>query len=184
MATPRRGVIRPALALVVGSMALTSLPLTLWSTTLLQAQKADPNQFISLLGGYAAGTWLQIEVALSGALLLIFASNTAIIGNYHVFLALSRMRFFPAAIERRNRLRGTPHWAILVATGVPILILVVARGDVNLLGDLYAFGLLGAFSVTCFCLDIVRWGERHAVARARPPEAVAGAEDEDHPRPG
>jgi len=33
------------------------------------------------------------------------------------------------------------------------------------LGDLYAFGLLGAFSVTCVSLDIVRWRERRHHAR-------------------
>ncbi len=40
----------------------------------------DPNQVISLLAGYVSGRPLEIEVALSGALLLVFASNTAIIG--------------------------------------------------------------------------------------------------------
>lgn len=178
IAIPRHRTTRRALLLVVTTIALTSPLLTLWSTTLLQAQKANPNQFISLLGGFAAGPWLQIEVAVSAALLLIFASNTAIIGSYHVFLALARMRFFPAILEQRNRLRGTPHWAILAATGIPILILLKAQGDVNFLGDLYAFGLLGAFSVTCISLDIVRWRER----RWSKQKSIDDAE-EDQPRP-
>ncbi|MCL4541610.1 MAG: APC family permease [Chloroflexi bacterium] len=183
IATPRHRTTHRALLLVVSTMALTSPLLTLWSTTLLRAQKVDPNQFISLLGGFAAGPWLQIEVAVSAALLLVFASNTAIIGSYHVFLALARMRFFPTMLEQRNRLRGTPHWAIFAATGIPILILLKAQGDVNFLGDLYAFGLLGAFSVTCISLDIVRWRERRWGNHKSASDAEAIAEEEDQPRP-
>jgi amino acid transporter len=164
MATPRRRVAPRTMVLVIVTVALTSPLLTLWSTTLLKGA-TDPNQFISLLAGYAAGPGLQTEVALTAALLLIFASNTATIGCYHVFLALSRMRFLPDFLQRRNRLRDTPHWAILVATGIPVAIVLVTRGSTTVLGDLYAFGLLGAFSVTCLSLDIVRWREMRHHAR-------------------
>jgi hypothetical protein len=125
----------------------------------------DPNQFISLLGGFALGRVFEIEVAISGALLLVFASNTAMIGSYHVFLALARMGFLPQVMEARNRWRDTPHWAIITVVAIPVLVLVLAQGSVSLLGDLYAFGLLGAFSLTCLALDIVRWQERHQGGR-------------------
>lgn len=52
-----------------------------------------------------------------------------------------------------------PQWAILLAVGVPVAVVYAAQGNVNLLGDLYAFGLLGAFVLTCGSLDIVRWRE-------------------------
>lgn len=165
MATPRHRVAPRTMVLVVVTVALTSPLLTLWSTTLLDTAHSDPNQFISLLAGYAAGPLLRVEVALSAALLLVFASNTATIGCYHVFLALSTMRFLPELLQRTNRIRNTPHWAILLATTIPIAIVVAARGNTGTLGDLYAFGLLGAFSVTCICIDIVRWRERRQHAR-------------------
>jgi len=139
--------------------------LTLWSTTVLRITgKTDPNQVISLLAGQVVGRPLEIEVALSAALLLVFASNTAIIGSYHVFIALARLGFLPRVIERRNRLRGTPHWAIVIVVAVPVAVLVATHGSASVLGDLYAFGLLGAFTMTCLSLDIVRWHERHPVA--------------------
>ena len=60
--------------------------------------------------GFAAqaygGDVLAILTAITASTLLVFASNTAIIGAYHVFLALSRMQFFPKIVETRNRLRG------------------------------------------------------------------------------
>lgn len=160
MKTPRKRTSRLALLLVVLTIGITSPLLTIFSTTLLQnASHVDPNQFISLLGGNYSQI-LGIEVAISASALLIFASNTAIIGAYHVFLALSRMRFFPSFIERRGAFRGTPHYSIALATGIPILVLILVRGDIIILGDMYAFGLLGAFSLTCLGLDIVRQRER------------------------
>lgn len=166
MAEPRRRIAGRAMLLVVATMAVTSPLLTLWSTTLLSA-KDDPTQFISILGTHVAGPAVGAYVAVSGSLLLIFASNTAIIGGYHVFMALARMGFLPRALEDRNRYRGTPHWAILAAVALPLALVLVSGGDQVLLGDLYAFGLLGAFVLTCAGIDIVRWhehGQRRRIA--------------------
>jgi amino acid transporter len=164
----RRIVANRAMLAVVVTMAVTSPLLTLWSTTLLRGNP-DPNQFISLLGSRVSGVVLGDYVALSGALLLIFASNTAVIGAYHVFIALSRMGFLPRVLERRNRWRGTPHWSILAAIAAPIGLVAITGGQAAVLGDLYAFGLLGAFILTCLALDVVRWHERaaHPGLRAR-----------------
>ncbi|HYL06955.1 MAG TPA: APC family permease, partial [Candidatus Udaeobacter sp.] len=158
MREPRRRTAYRAMGAVVLTMAVTSPLLTLWSTTLLSA-KDDPNQFISILGAHVAGQLLGNYVAISGAVLLVFASNTAIIGSYHVFIALARMGFLPRALERRNRWRLTPHWAIFAAVSMPVAIVILANANVNTLGDLYAFGLLGTFVLTCVSLDVVRWRE-------------------------
>src|SRR5438105_2353346 len=134
MAEPRRRVATASMTLVVLTVALTSPLLTLWSTTLLDVRRSDPNQFVSLLGGYAAGPPLGMYVALTGSLLLVFACNTALIGSYHVLLALSKMRYLPQALRRTNRWRRTPHWAIAVAAGVPLGVVLLTRGDTGLLG--------------------------------------------------
>ena len=159
MREPRKRIAFRAMTAVVVTMAITSPLLTLWSTTLLDPS-ADPNQFISLLGAHVVGRLLGAYVAISGSLLLVFASNTAIIGAYHVFIALARMGFLPRALERRNKWRVTPHWSIIAAVAMPVAITIAANGSVNLLGDLYAFGLLGTFVLTCVSLDVVRWRER------------------------
>jgi amino acid transporter len=165
MKTPRKKIIGIALFLVVITIGVTSPLLTLLATLLQQEEAADPvlsTQLISLLGGHWGNTVLQIEVAVSASLILALASNTALIGAYHVFLALSRMEFFPAFILKRNRFRGTPHWSIAFATGIPIAVLLLVNGQIDILGDMYAFGLLGAFTVTCIGLDIIRYRERKA----------------------
>ncbi len=91
-------------------------------------------QVISLLGGHWGNIALQTEVAISASALLIFAGNTAIIGSYHVFLALSRMEFFPEFVQQRNKLRGTPHFSILLAIAIPICVLVAVQGAITVLG--------------------------------------------------
>ena len=158
MAEPRRRVANLGMGLVVVTIALTSPLLTLWSTTLLGSH-ANPDQFISLLGDYAAGPVLAWAVAISGALLLIFASNTALIGSYHVFLALTHMRFLPRPLAQRNRWRNTPQWAIALATAIPVGVVIFAGGSTGTLGGIYAFGLLGAFMLTSLSLDVIRWHE-------------------------
>jgi len=182
MKTPRKKVAGMALLLVVLTIGLTSPLLTMFSTLLLSGhQVTDPylsGQVISLLGGKYGGFILQTEVAISASALLVFAGNTAIIGAYHVFMALSRMEFFPSFILRRNKLRGTPHYSIAFATGIPIVVLIAVRGNINILGDMYAFGLLGAFSLTCLGLDIVRRRERK-VARNLARQLQNGANRSD-----
>lgn len=160
MKLPHKKVAGQAMALVVLTIGITSPLLTLLSTQLLPGAAHDPTesaQIISLLAGKWGGPVLMTEVAISAGALLIFASNTAIIGAYHVFLALARMDFMPQAVLKRNKIRDTPHISIALATGIPIAVLIVAQARIDLLGELYAFGLLGAFTLTCLGLDIVRY---------------------------
>ncbi len=170
MRIPRRKTVSAALAFVAISVGITSPLLTMFSTILLDPAhrryvvhpiaNPDPNQFISLLGSAYGGTILGVATAIVASALLIFASNTAIIGAYHVFLALSRMGFLPRMIDFKDKFRGTPLVAIGLATGIPIVVLIAASGQINILGELYAFGLLGAFSLTCIGLDVARIRER------------------------
>ena len=190
MRLPRRKTVRAALIVVVLTVGITSPLLTLFSTTLLTEPRyahllrfpaygvgANPDQFISLLAGAFGGAWLEMLVAITASALLIFAANTAIIGAYHVFLALSRLRFFPEVVERTSKLRGTPMVSIALATIIPMAILVAVQARLDILGDLYAFGLLGAFSLTCVSLDIIRMRERRGaphVGALIDPELVRG----------
>jgi amino acid transporter len=161
MRSPRRTVAYRTMGLVILTMTLTSPLLTLWQTSLVPDpnSSAHVNQLLSLLAGQYSGAALADFVAVSGSVLLIFATNTAIIGGYHVFLALTRMGFLPRVVELHNSWRRTPHVAILAAVGPPVVLVFVA-GQSNaaavFLGDLYAFGLLGSFILTNVSLDVLR----------------------------
>src|SRR5207245_6891224 len=142
MKTPRKKIIGLALLLVVITIGVTSPLLTILATLLQQGAAADPvlsTQLLSLLVGHWGNIVLQTEVAISASLILAFASNTALIGAYHVFLALARMEFFPEFILRRNRFRGTPHWSIALATSIAIAVLLLFLGEITMLGYLFSF---------------------------------------------
>lgn len=159
--TPRRGMIA-----VVASVLITAPVLTFLSVLTLppEVKSTETERFISELGLVWGGMGLKAAVVLTASALLLFAANTAIIGNYHVQLALSRRSFLPEAVGALSHRFQTPVRAIVFSTAVPAVVVLVAGGDMTLLGELYAFGLLGAFVLTSLGLDVLRWreGERGA----------------------
>lgn len=163
MKLPIQSTARRGMKLVVGTMLISSPFLTLFSVELLpeliKRDELKQERFISELAGAYGGLPLRISVVATASSLLLLAANTAIIGSYHVFLALADAHFLPEPLMLRNRRFGTPHYAILVATLVPILVIAATGRDLVLLGDLYAFGLLGAFVLTSLGLDVTRWRE-------------------------
>ena len=170
MRSPRRRTAYRTMALVIVAMIVTSPILSLWQTVLVSDPNsaANNNQLLSLLAGQYSGRFVADYVAITGAVLLMFATNTAIIGGYHVFLALTRMGFLPRVMELRNAWRRTPHIAILAAVVPPVVIVWVASassaGTAVFLGNLYAFGLLGSIILTNVALDVIR---KRELGRAR-----------------
>lgn len=159
MRLPIKETARKGMRYVVYTMIATAPLLTLFSVALLDSatKVAEKERLISEVGLAFGGEWVKLAVVLTGSSLLLFAANTAIIGCYHVFVALSENGFMPSAVSRRNRRFETPQIAILVATLIPVIVIVSTGADVETLGDLYAFGLLGAFVLSSAGVDVLRW---------------------------
>jgi nucleotide-binding universal stress UspA family protein len=152
--TTRRAMIAVILTMVVSAPILTALSIGLLPE---QIKAAESERFISELGSLVGGLGVKLAVVLTASSLLLFASNTAIIGAYHVFLALVKTGFMPKIIAVRNGTFNTPHIAVGIATAIPIFVILFSRGEMKLLGDMYAFGLLGAFVFSSLSLDAIRW---------------------------
>ena len=149
---------RMAMLAVIATVLITSPVLTLFSVGLLDPEQGIATErFISELGGAVGGNTLKFAVVLTATSLLLFAANTAMIGGYHIFLALANQGFLPKILTWRNRAFGTPHVAIFITTIVPVLVVFFASGNMSLLGQLYAFGLLGDFVLSSVGLDVIRW---------------------------
>ncbi|MBK8177922.1 MAG: universal stress protein [Planctomycetes bacterium] len=161
MRLPIRATAKRGMWLVVLTILITSPLLTLFAIELLDSatKAANSERFISELATLAGGLPLQLAVIATASALLLFAANTAIIGSYHVFLALVELGYLPAVVAQRSRRFRTPYIAILIATVVPGAVIWASSGDLALLGELYAFGLLGAFLLSSSGLDVVRWRE-------------------------
>jgi amino acid transporter len=157
---PRERTALKAMLLVVACILITSPLITAFETALLDVQRVKPERFLYELGVAFGPRSLQLGIVLTSSTLLMGAANTAIIGCYHVFIALVRLGFLPGWLAERSRRFSTPHRAIVISVVVPILVIVASRGQMALLGHLYAFGLLGAFTLTSVGLDRIRWQER------------------------
>jgi amino acid transporter len=159
MRFPLRRTTRRAMLAVIVTVVLTSPLLSVLSITLLPSalKGAQSERFISELGGIAGGFGVKLAVVLSASSLLLFAANTAIIGTYHIFLALANTGFMPRVIALRSKKFHSPHVAISIATGVPLAVILATRGELALLAEMYAFGLLGAFVFSSMSLDVIRW---------------------------
>ena len=159
MRFPLRRTAKWAMMGVITTTVITSPLLTLLSINLLPAEikTAESERFISEVALASGGLGLNIAVVLSASTLLLFAANTAIIGAYHIFLALTNLGFLPRAIALRSATFRSPHIAIAIATIIPIVVILTTQGELALLGEMYAFGLLGAFLFSSLSLDVIRW---------------------------
>ena len=94
---PLRRTTRWAMTAVIVTMVITSPVLTALSIGLLpeHLKATESERFISELGLVVGGLGIKLAVVLTASSLLLFASNTAIIGAYHVFLAFVNGDFLP-----------------------------------------------------------------------------------------
>jgi amino acid transporter len=159
MREPRRRTAGLAMALVGGTILLTSPLLTAFGTTLLDASHTNPDALQSELAHAVGGPVLRAFLVVTASALLLFAANTAIVGTYHVVQALAHGGFLPRALLERSTRFGTPGRGIALAVAVPVAVLVGTEGHIDTLADLYAFGLLGSFLLASVSLDRVRVGE-------------------------
>lgn len=159
MRFPLRRTTRRAMLAVIVTTVITSPLLSLLSINLLpdEIKATQSERFISEIAMISGGFGLKLAVVASASTLLLFAANTAIIGTYHIFLALSNTGFLPRVISLRNEKFRSPHVAISIATIAPIAVILATGGQLALLGEMYAFGLLGAFVFSSLSLDVIRW---------------------------
>jgi hypothetical protein len=159
MRMPVKETAAKAMAWVIGMIILVSAPITATILYILPAdvKKAQADSFLSALGFAVGGPVMGIAVVVTAATLLFMACNTAIVGNYHVNVRLSDLGFLPSFLRKRHPKLATPYLSILISGLVPMAIILITRANVDALGDLYNFGLLGTLSLSSMAIDKLRW---------------------------
>ena len=94
--------------------------------------------------GPAFGHIFAVIVSIVFALLLLSATNTAIVDLIMIQFLMSRDRELPKIFQRLNKW-GVPSAGMLLATLVPMLLVVLVK-DMAGLADLYAVGVVGAIA--------------------------------------
>lgn len=100
---------------------------------------------LRMLGDYYIGPWYGQIISFVFGLLLLSAVNTAITGLVSLQFLLARDRELPAIFGRLNHF-GMPALALIVATAVPIVVLLFEHNVVGL-AALYAIGVVGAITL-------------------------------------
>jgi amino acid transporter/nucleotide-binding universal stress UspA family protein len=122
----------------------------------------------NLIGGLAMNVWappgwewsrllLNGFVVVIGSLILSGAVNTAIIGSNGVLNRVAEDGVLPDWIQKPHPRYGTTYrvlWLILVLQVATILI---SRGDVLLLGEAYAFGVVWSFVFMSLAMVLLRF---------------------------
>jgi nucleotide-binding universal stress UspA family protein len=93
---------------------------------------------------YVGHTFAALASIIFG-LLLLSATNTAIVAMMSIQYAMSRDRELPEPFSQLNSY-GVPRYCLMVACGLPAIVCIIAR-DVQTLATLYAIGVVGAIAI-------------------------------------
>jgi amino acid transporter/nucleotide-binding universal stress UspA family protein len=116
----------------------------------LQAREQDMLRFIAEQFGAATiapwfGSVFSWIVGTVFFLLLLSAANTAIVAMIGLLYMMTRDGEMPRQFTRLNR-HGVPFWPLLIAVGLPVVV-VLSAANFNALVGLYAIGVVGAITV-------------------------------------
>ncbi|HUQ69746.1 MAG TPA: amino acid permease [Planctomycetaceae bacterium] len=164
--TARRSIWPVLIEIVVLNLVLTAamqaVPLSvLGNGDPEAAYTAHRDDMLRLLAEYYVAPWFGAIAAVVFAMLLLSAVNTAVTDLVSIQYMMAHDRELPAWVAKLNAF-GMPQWALLAATIVPVITVLLAP-DVGHLADLYAIGVVGAVTVnlgTCaisFDLPIGKW---------------------------
>ena len=158
---------RAGLVIFIYSLSFTAL-VTFFAGMLIPDQERKTIYIDNLIGGltmYLAGPgWARLLfhgfVVVVGTVILSGAVNTAIIGSNGVLNRVAEDGILPDWFRHPHRKFGTTHRMINLVVGLQILTILASRGDVYLLGEAYAFGVIWSFAMKSLSVLMLRYKMR------------------------
>jgi len=92
-----------------------------------------------------------------GTLILAGAVNTAIVGSNGVLNRVSEDGVLADWFRQPHRRFGTTYRIIWIIAGLQILTIIISRGDVTFLANLYAFGVIWSFAMKGLAVLVLRY---------------------------
>jgi hypothetical protein len=102
-------------------------------------------------------------VVVVGFLILSGAINTSIIGSNGVLNRVSEDGVLTDWFRKPQRKYGTSYRIVNLVVGLQIITILLSRGNVNVLGEAYAFGVIWSFTFNSLAMLVLRFkykGER------------------------
>ena len=110
-----------------------------------------------LAGPFALRLVFHGFVVLIGVLILSGAVNTAIIGSTGVLNRVAEDGVLPPWFRQPHPRYGTSHHTISVIVGLQLLTILLSRGNVDMLGEAYAFGVVWSFAMKGLAVVVLRY---------------------------
>jgi amino acid transporter len=112
---------------------------------------------MSLEGPFFMRLLFHVFVVVVGTLILAGAVNTAIVGSNGVLNRVSEDGVLPDWFRQPHRRFGTSHRIINVVVIFQIVTILISRGDVTFLANLYAFGVVWSFAMKALAVLVLRF---------------------------
>ncbi len=112
---------------------------------------------MNLAGPYGLRLLFHAFVVLVGAVILAGAVNTAIVGSNGVLNRVSEDGVLPDWFRQPHRRFGTTHHIINGVVFFQILTIIISRGQVDFLANLYAFGVIWSFTMKGIAVLVLRY---------------------------
>lgn len=115
---------------------------------------------MNVLGPPLVRLLLNGFVVFIGFLILAGAVNTSIIGCNGVLNRVSEDGVIPDWFLRPHRRYGTTYRILVPIVGMQIAVIVLSRGNMYVLGEAYAFGVVWSFVFTTLAMIVLRFKDR------------------------
>jgi amino acid transporter len=110
-----------------------------------------------LVGPFALRLAFHGFVVVVGVLILSGAVNTSIIGSNGVLCRVAEDGVLPPWFREPHKEHGTPHRIITLIVGLQLLTILLSRGNVDMLGEAYAFGVVWSFAMKGLAVVVLRF---------------------------
>ncbi len=155
---------RAGLVIFIYSMLFTSL-VSFFAVMLIPDNERVGKYLDNLIGGLAMNVVGPIPlrllfhafVVVVGTILLSGAVNTAIIGSNGVLNRVAEDGVLPDWFREPHKKFGTSARIITMIVALQILTIALTRGDIQLLGDAYAFGIVWSFAMQGLSVLVLRF---------------------------
>lgn len=115
---------------------------------------------MSMAGPHWAQLILQAFVVLVGVVILSGAVNTSILGANGVLNRLAEDGIMPEPLRHLHPRYGTTYRMINLVVAMQVITILLCRGDVYLLGEAYAFGVIWSFVFNAGAVLVLRFREK------------------------
>jgi amino acid transporter len=168
-----QNLLRAGFVIFIYSLLLTSL-VSFFAVMIIPDSVRMKEYSDNLIGGLAmfmvGPLWLRLAfrafVVFVGFLILAGAVNTAIVGSNGVLCRVAEDGVLLDWFRHPHKRYGTSHRIINMVAILQIVTIVLSRGDVYVLGEAYAFGVIWSFVFKTLSMLVLRFRDRsHRVWR-------------------